>query len=82
MTKMLRGKISVGMFPDEKVVTINDSSGIGIVLVASASLISGDSVRVQVIDSQDGKSLVLLPGDVLGSGRTVTVRDTELAEIG
>ena len=72
----------MGMFPDEKVVTINDSSGIGIVLVASASLISGDSVRVQVIDSQDGKSLVLLPGDVFGSGRTVTVRDTELAEIG
>lgn len=81
MSKMLRGNISGGMFPDERTVTVRDSSGADIVVVAPAILINGNSVRVQVIESREGNSLVLLPGDVFGAGQIVTVRDSDLADL-
>ena len=74
---LLSGKISDGMFPNERAVEFTDSQGEPITVLADSSLlVSRDGqqyLKVRLIDRKNGNALVLLPGEVYGAAGFVYV---------
>jgi hypothetical protein len=81
-TRKLRGMISEGMFPNERVFLVSDHGGSQHAVIVSEDLIEDSTVRVRVLESVDGLSLVEVPGEHLDAARTISVRDTELEPVG
>ncbi len=83
MTKyFLRGRSSPGMFPNERIVEVTDHEGKEVSLVVEESAVVQkdleDLVRVTLVERDNGKSLVLLPGEVFGSGPYISVDSEQL----
>lgn len=77
----LRGRVSPGMFPAERSVTFRDAAGKEVSVVVSATLVDGDHLLVHVAETTDDRSMVLLPGDVFGAGKFVTVNNSQLTSV-
>lgn len=81
----LSGQVSEGTFPNERVVVIEDHAGHEFALVVQESRVeeSGDkgTVVVKVLDRKGDFALVRLPGELITSGRTLSVRDAQLEQV-
>lgn len=76
----LAGKISGGMFPTERAVTIQDQAGRQIAVIAHDKLVQDGRLEVTLLSRTEDSSNVLLPGDVYGSGQVITVDTAALVE--
>jgi len=74
----LKGELSEGMFPNERVVTVRDHTGQERTLIAPETSVLGSTILVKLVDKAGDIALVRLPGDLLDSGRMLSVRDSEL----
>lgn len=77
----LRGKVNEGMFPNERVFVVTDNGGNQYAVIVPEEFIDGSTIRVNVIESRDGLSLVTVPGEHLDLGRTISVSDSELVPV-
>ena len=79
---LLRGRLTSGMFPNERFAVIKDHTGRGRTLVVPDYVVHnlGEEgfIEVQVVERGSKVALVSLPGEVFGSARTVTVDESEL----
>ena len=80
---LLKGEVKQGMFPDERVVLFSDHQGKKFSIIVQDSAVTNIAgglglVEVRVIDEKGDVALVMLPGEVLGASRTLTVRNTDL----
>ena len=86
---LLRGRLTRGMFPNERYAVIKDHKGRGRTLVVPDYVVHnlGESegeegfIEVQLIEDGGKLALVRLPGEVFGSARTVTVDESELQPV-
>ena len=84
---LLRGRLTSGMFPNERCAVIKDHKGRGRTLVVPDYVVHnlGEGkegfIEVQLIERGGNVALVRLPGEVFGSARTVTVDDSELQPV-
>ena len=82
--QLLKGTVSEGMFPTERSVAFEDHLGNAVSLIIPASAIiqltDGTFIPVRLVDSDGGLALILLPGEVFGAGKLVTVQGSELRE--
>ena len=78
----LRGRVSAGMFPNEKVVLFADVNGesFSVIVPEYAVTVVGEDglIDVRVLAEGDNVFLVQLPGEVFGAGRVITVRDFQV----
>ena len=74
----LKGRLSEGMFPNERLVIVRDYSGQERTLIAPDTSVLGNAILVKLIDKSGDAVLVRLPGDLLDSGRVLSVRESEL----
>lgn len=79
--RRLKGKLAEGMFPNERLVTVRDYSGQERTLIAPTTSVHGSTILVKLVDKSGDIALVRLPGDLLDSGRMLSVRETELEPI-
>ncbi len=79
-TGYVRGEVTRGMFPNERGFLLHDHAGKPISTLVSERAVVEERklLRVDVVESRGGKSLVLIPGEVYGDGSLVTVNDSEL----
>ena len=82
---LLKGKLTSGMFPNERCAVVKDHMGRGWALIVPDSVVHnlGEEgfIEVQVVERGGKVALVRLPGEVFGSARTVTVDESELKPI-
>lgn len=82
---LLRGKLTSGMFPNERFVVIKDYAGREWTLIVPDYVVRDlgkeEFIEVQVIERGGKVALVRLPGEVFGSARTVTVDESELKPV-
>lgn len=74
----LRGEVSPGGFPNERVLVFSDHQGHRYTVIVTEDEVDGDKVRVRELRQQDDLTLVRLPGETIGCGSIVTVRDSQL----
>ena len=75
----LKGELSPGMFPDEQLVTVRDHQGEYFTLIISSNNVLPDgAILVRLVDKEGDVALVRLPGELLDSGRLLSVRQSEL----
>ena len=74
----LRGQLSEGVFPSERLVTVRDYTGQERTLIAPETSVLGSTILVKLVDKSGDIALVRLPGDLLDSGRMLSVRESEL----
>ncbi|MFA7248206.1 MAG: hypothetical protein WC273_01070 [Dehalococcoidia bacterium] len=80
-TGMLKGHIQDGPFESEVILTFKDEKGREVSVIAPRSLVGGQAIRVRILATAAGRSLVELPGDVFGAGQEVTVREEILEAV-
>jgi hypothetical protein len=82
MTMLLKGRVSPGMFPQERAVLLTDFRGSQFTVLAQESEVlerSGQQfVRVQLLGKGEGVALVAVPGEVFGAGRYISVKNEDL----
>ena len=82
---LLRGKLTSGMFPNERVVVIKDHLGREWTLIVPDYVVRDlgkeGFIEVQLIEKGPNVALVRLPGEVFGSARTVTVAESQLRPV-
>ncbi len=79
----LRGQIRAGMFPNERVFTVEDSQGKTYALIVWAEDLEDVSeeeatIEVRLLFADNGLSLVKLRGEDIGSGYTVSIPTHQL----
>lgn len=81
-TYKLRGKVSPGMFPNEVVVVVRDHHDHEQALIVRKELVTSSGVDgtidVQLVDQGEGFSLIRLPGELVTTGRVLSVKDSQL----
>jgi len=81
----LRGKLTAGMFPNERVVVIEDFEGhkYALILPEDMVVVQGPDglIEVRLVAQDKSRALVRLPGEVMGPDRTVTVRKDQLEPV-
>ncbi len=84
-TFRLRGKVSEGTFPNERVVLIQDYKGDNFALLVQAGRVqeTGDNgvIEVKALGTKDEYTLVRLPGELLSSGHTLSVKNSQLEPV-
>lgn len=89
MEHWLQCELATGQLQGEVAVRGTDFSGEEFALFAPAGEAQADSgeierdwkpglVRVELLDADDGHSLIYLPGQTLENGQTITVRSDQL----
>ena len=82
---LLKGVISEGMFPDERVFLITDQHGNKVSTIVQETDVTNirdnrGTVEVRVVGEQGDVTLVMLPGEVLGTSRVLAVRKADLQQ--
>jgi hypothetical protein len=81
----LLGRASDGAFPNERMVVVQDYSGTEAALLVQASRVieRGNQVAVEVtvLSTEGDLSLVRLPGELITSGRTLSVKNSQLENV-
>jgi hypothetical protein len=75
------------MFPDERVLLITDHQGKKVSTIVQNSDVTNihdnsGAVEVRVVGVQGNVTLVMLPGEVLGSSRVLAVNNSDLQQNG
>lgn len=82
MMGRLRGRVSDGMFPNERAFIITDHNGETLIVIVPETFITEydgiPSLEVRVLGSAQGVSLVRVPGEPLEASRTVYVAEKDL----
>jgi len=81
--KRLHGKISSGMFPNERIVVVDDYQGRKFSLMipdyaVEPSNESEGQIEVRLVETKNDLALIQLPGEVFGTTRTITVYNEQL----
>ena len=84
---LLSGVVSKGMFPDERVFLITDHRGKKVSTIVQNSDVTNirdnrGTVEVRVVEAQGDVTLVMLPGEVLGTSRVLAVKNSDLQQNG
>ena len=74
----LKSELSPGMFANERLATVRDHEGREHALFVPDFKIRGNAILVRLVDEADGVALVRLPGEALATGRTLSVRQSQL----
>lgn len=70
----LRGNVSAGMFPQERILVLTDHQGRKYTLIVSDDQVHEDgTITVHMLDEQGEAALVRLPGELIEAGRTLSV---------
>ena len=81
MVLRLQGRVVAGMFPNERVFIITSYNGETFTVIVPEGFVEErdgvPTIRVRVIDSAQGISLVRVPGEALDSN-TISVAETAL----
>ena len=79
---MLLGRVSDGMFPNERAFIVTDHNGQTLVVIVPETFVSDHdgtpTIQVRVLGSAHGVSLVRVPGEPLDASRTFSVPDENL----
>jgi hypothetical protein len=80
---LLQSEVSEGGgFPNERTVVFHDSAGSTVSAIVPARVVirrGGKSyVKVRLIESAKGFSMVFMPGELFGASRMITVPDTQV----
>jgi hypothetical protein len=79
---LLKGRIQPGMFPTEVFLSFQDTSGEPMmVIVPDVWVVERDSkqyVRVRLLESNNGASVIYVPGEVVQGQAMVSVASSEL----
>ena len=73
---LIEAAVTAGLFPNERAVIIHTGDGQKSLLTYEDSIEEIDGreyLRVELLDEDDEVLLVLLPDEIIGGGRTVTV---------
>jgi len=77
--------VKAGMFPSEKTVVVKDQTGQPFsALIDDAFIIKRGQkqfIRVRIAEIQGKRYLVLLPGEVFGGSRAITVSKDQVQEL-
>lgn len=83
---LLKGHVTEGMFPNERVVVVRDIRGNEITVIVGANLVTHygghDGVEVRILEKGSGVWLVRVPGEVFGMGNVLSVPQSELVSTG
>jgi len=82
---LLKGVVSEGMFPDERVFLITDHQGKKVSTIVQNSDVSNihenrGTVEVRVVGEKGDLTLVMLPGEVLGTSRVLAVKNSDIQQ--
>lgn len=70
----LKGNVSAGMFPHERILVLTDDQGRKHTLIVTEDQVQEDgTIVVSVLDEQGAAALVRLPGELIDTGRTMSV---------
>jgi len=80
---LLRGDVTEGVgFPDERAVEFTDLDGRPVTTIVPEQFVirrNGDNyLRVKLIGSERGVSVIYVPGEVFGATRMVSVADAQV----
>jgi len=79
---LLRGQTGPGMFPNERAVTVKNYEGQDVSLLVNESAVvrrdGEELLQVTLVERRDNTALVLLPGEVFGSGAYISVKSEQL----
>ncbi len=82
MTVRLVGRVSDGMFPNERTFIVTDHNGETLIVIVPEAFVEEHdgipSIEVRVLGSAHGVSLVRVPGEPLEAPRTVYVAEKDL----